>query len=238
MSRLTALSVLYTMLQAKLGENPAVTNTRTRYFQLISDKQKWLANEYDFPFLEDRFDSPVPKNGRYVTFPTIDNEGVTIAMNLERPYKVEVFWNQIWSELMYGIGSQEFNYLNSDIPGQIQDPIQRWRWSQEGQFEVWPMPSTAQTVRFTGQRALDTLATGADTADLDDEMLVLFVASDLLMRSKQADAQICLSQATERLRAQRGAYPNRPMGCNLAGEGSTQEWRSRTRLTPIAVHGN
>jgi hypothetical protein len=223
------------MLQAKLGEQTSFASTKSRYYQLISDKQKWLSCEYDFPYLEDRFDVAVPGNGRYVTFPTIDNMGVTIAMNLERPYKVEVFWNNVWSELEYGIGSQEYNYLNSDQAGQIQDPIQRWRWATEGQFEIWPMPSTAQTVRFTGQRALDALVNDSDTADLDDQLLVLFVAADILARSKQADAQIILAQATERLRAVRASYPSRPKGLVFGGRDEKEE---KKRLIPIAVHGN
>lgn len=228
------------MLQRKLGENTTQTNTQVRYYGLLSDKQKWLANEYDFPYLEDRFDVLVGGNSRYLSFPTIDNEGVTGAMNLERPYKVEVFWANRWQPLEYGIGSQEFNYLNSDQLGQAMDPIQRWRWSQEGQFEIWPINVGAQTIRFTGQRALDVLAADDDTADLDDEMLVLFVAGDLLMRSRQADAQTCLQQAAARLSAQRGAYPNRPKGCNLAGETmSESQWRRENKLVPmIAVHGN
>ena len=129
MARLTQLSVLYTMLQSRLGENTTFTQTKARYYQLLSDKQKWLANEYDFPFLEDRFDVAVAGGSRYLSFPTIDNVGSTFAMNLERPYKCEVFWSNVWIGLEYGIGSDEFNYLNSDAAGQTQDPIQRCEWS-------------------------------------------------------------------------------------------------------------
>lgn len=234
MARLTPLSTLYTMLQARLGENTQFTNTKARYYQLLSDKQKWLANEYDFPFLSDRFDIAIPGGSRYMSFPTIDNEGVTIAMNLERPYIVEVFWNNVWSELQYGIGSEQFNYLNSDQPGQIQDPIQNWRWSEEGQFEIWPINSTPQLIRFTGQRALDTMVSDSDTCDLDDLTIVLFVAADILMRSKQADAQAVMQAATERLRAQRGAYPSPKKGLTFGGNDNREQ---KKRLVPIAVAG-
>lgn len=233
MARGTALSVLYTMLQSKIGANTSFTATKARYYQLISDKQKWLASEYDWPFLEERFDVPIPSQSRYVSFPTMDNVGDTGAMNLERPYKVEVKWNLIWSELQYGIGSEQFNYLDSDVPGNIQDPIQRWRWSEANQFEIWPINATAQLVRFTGQRALDALVVDTDTADLDDEMLVLFVAADILMRSKQSDAQACLQQASERLRAIRASYPTKPRGLTFGG---ADEY-DKKRLISIAVAG-
>jgi hypothetical protein len=237
MARLTALSTLYTMLMARIGADTSFTGTKSRYYQLLSDKQKWLANEYDFPFLEDRFDVACAGGSRYVSFPTIDNAGVTVAMNLERPYKVEVFWNNVWSELEYGIGSEEFNYLNSDQAGNAQDPIQRWRWSSEGKFEVWPVNNTAQAVRFTGQRALDTLVADSDTCDLDDLTIVLFVAADILIKGKQADGPGTLAAAQERLARQRGAYPGRPKGLVFGGCEDTNRER-RVKLIPIAVAGN
>jgi hypothetical protein len=222
------------MLQARLGENSTFTQTKARYYQLLSDKQKWLANEYDFPFLEDRFDVAVANGSRYLSFPTIDNVGSTFAMNLERPYKCEVFWSNVWIELEYGIGSKEFNYLNSDQAGQIQDPIQRWRWSSEGQFEIWPMNSTAQKIRFTGQRALNVLVGDNDTCDLDDLLIVLFVAADILIKGKQPDGTITLAAAQERLARQRGAYPGRPKGFVFGGRDGVGQ---KKRLVPIAVAG-
>jgi len=238
MARLTTLANLRTQLKAALGNSLSVgTANDAIYNQLLSDKQKWLACEYDWPFLEDRFDVAVAPQSRYLAFPTIDNEGVTSAMNMERPYLVEVFYNNLWTPLKYGIGSQQFNYLNSDLPGQIQDPIQNWRWSQENQFEIWPINSTAQSIRFTGQRALDALASDSDTADLDDQLIVLAVAAELLARSKQKDAQLKQSLFTERLRAVRASYPCRPQGLTF-GLGGDDERSERKRLTSIAVHGN
>ena len=239
MARQQPLSSLYTQLMARVGANTNFSATEARYFQLLSDKQKWLANEYDFPFLEDRFDVAVPAFSRYLSFPTIDNEGGSFAMNLERPYKVEVFWTNVWIELEYGIGSQEFNYLNSDQSGQINDPVQRWRWSEEGQFEIWPINGTGQSIRFTGQRALDTMSSGSDLCDLDDLTIVLFVAADILIKGKQADGQITLNAAMERLARQRGAYPGRPKGLTFGGgENDVDNRFNRSRLVPIAVHGN
>jgi hypothetical protein len=117
----------------------------------------------------------------------------------------------------------------------MQDPIQNWRWSEEGQFEIWPINVQGQSIRFTGQRALDPLAAGTDTADLDDLMLVLFVAADILARSKQADAKLKLDAATLRLAQQRGGYPTKPKGLIIGNTGETDKLHSR--LIPIAVAG-
>ena len=156
-------------------------------------------------------------------------------MNMERPYRVEVFWNNLWSPVEYGIGSAEFNYLNSDQPGQIQDPIQRWRWSEEGQFEIWPINSTSTVIRFTGQRALDGLVNSTDTADLDDQLIVLAVAAELLARNKQQDAQNKQALFMERLRAVRASYPGRPKGLILGGGCSREE---KKRLVSVGVSKN
>lgn len=229
------------MLQARLGENTTQSNTKARYYQLLSDKQQWVAGEYDFPYLEDRFDVQVPVHGRYVAFPTLDNSGANLAMNMERPYKVERFWVNTWEPLEYGIGADEYNAYNSDQAGQFQDPISRWRWSSDdtgsgvGQFEVWPVPVTAQTVRFTGQRALKALVADADKAELDDQLLVLLVAADLLARSKQADAQQMALLAAERLRAVRAMYPTRPKGLNFGGNQSKDpSLKPQIKLVSIA----
>jgi hypothetical protein len=236
MARLTQLSVLLTMLKAAVGRSTTVgTGDDVILYQLLSDKQKWLSCEYDWPFLEDRFDVAVPPLSRYLAFPTIDNEMVTSAMNLERPYKAEVFWNNLWSEVKYGIGSTEFNYLNSDQPGQIQDPVQRWRWCEEGQFEIWPINSTGQALRFTGQRALDTLVAPTDTADLDDQLIVLAVAAELLARAKQKDAELKQQLFAERLTRIRASYPTRSRKVIF---GRCNDNEERKRLVPIAVHGN
>lgn len=236
MARLTPLSTLVTMLKSQLGQSLTIgPSSDAIYKQLLSDKQKWLACEYDWPFLSDRFDVAIAAQSRYLSFPTIDNEGLTFAMNLERPYKVEVFWNNYWSELKYGIGSKEFNYLNSDQPGNIQDPIQRWRWSEEQQFEIWPINSTATSIRFTGQRALDSLTADSDTADLDDLLIVLAVASEELIRRKLQDGQVKQAMFTERLRAVRASYPGRPTTITF---GQEDDWLETRRIRSIAVAGN
>lgn len=240
MARGTTLANIYTMLKAKLGQNTVQTNTQARYYQLLSDKQKWLANEYDFPFLKDEWDVNIGQNARYVAFPTVDTAGATYSINLERPILLEVKWSNEWQEVVFGIGSQEYNYLDSDAVGQIQDPVQRWDWQSNTQFEIWPKPASAQLLRFTGQRQLNPLVTGTDTADLDDQIIMLFVAADILSRSRQADAQACMQQATERLLRQRGAYDMRPKVLNFGGEGggssgSKNNREARERLIPIAV---
>ncbi len=239
MARGTTLANLRVMLKAALGKTSG-TALDTTYNQLLSDKQKWLADEFEWPFLEGPFDLPVPQNSRYLSFPTVDNEGNTSALNLEWPLTAEIYWSQIYTPLMYGVGSEQFNVLNSDLPGQYQDPIENWRWSESGQIEIWPMNATAQVIRFTGQRTLDTLVADTDTADLDDQIIVYAVAAELLARAKQADAGAKQQLFLERFRAIRAHYPTKQNGLVFGGDKLTFGRNSRRddNIKLVAIAGN
>lgn len=323
----TQLSQLRYMLKAEVGSSLTVSTTDNdlNLNQLLSDKQQWLATEYDWPFLDTQFNQTCAKSTRYLTLPLI---------NLERPTKFETFYNNLWQPIDYGVDSREYNYLNSD-QGVVQDPVQRWRLAEQIEvpvpttapvateagaggiaagayryavtyitsngettispsvsvtiaankqvhvtsiplgpvavvqgvnfpvvasrnlyrtkvgtttpyylqqaiadnvttdifdstpdaslgvaspswssaevtaYEIWSLPASATTLRFTGQRLLSPLLLDTDTADLDDQMLVLFTASDYLMRKKQADGQIKLQAAQARMQFIRAAYPRR-----------------------------
>jgi hypothetical protein len=134
-----------------------------------------------------------------------------------------VKWNDTWQELSYGIGVSEYNFIDSEAsPAETCDPIQRWNTNDNTQFEVWPVPVTTQIVRFSGQRPVASLKTAgvfdsAKTVDLDDQLVALFVASDLLMRQKNNDAQLVLQRAQSRLSYLRASYPTRKRMFVLGG---------------------
>lgn len=247
MARGTALSVLRSMVLAEIGDTSTPSTVRkTEINTLLSDKQKWLASEYTWPFLQQRWDKNVGAGQQYPVLPTINDDGLneTTAINFERPVLVEVFWNNVYQSCFYGIGSEEYNTLNFQALGQASDPIQRWRFMtdvtepvQPNSFEVWPVPVTPQTVRFTGQRTLQALTSDNDTADLDDMLLVYFVAGEMLLRSKQQDAQFKLGLAKQRLEKLRTAYPVRERDVVL-GE-NDQDTRALKRVVPmiIVAHG-
>jgi hypothetical protein len=198
MARGTTLSNLVTMLKAELGDSlSAGTQSDAVYKKLLESKQKFLVTEFVFPFLEDRWDSSVVAGSRFLNFPTANIQSVTVAIDHEQTLKAEVKYNDLWRPMEYGIGSDEYNTFDSDAD-ERSDPIQRWRY-QGTQFEVWPRPTTAQTVRFTGQRVLSALTDNDHTADLDDVLLVLSVAVPLMLKSKNPAVSQKASEANRRL---------------------------------------
>lgn len=242
MARNTPLSTLLRMLKAAVGDSLTIgTQADSLYQQRLSDKQQWLAGEYDFPFLKDRWDVPVTTNDRFKAFPTTTVDGTAnVVIAFERPVNVFVNWTNNWQEVKYGIDElTEFNNLNSDNnqPGwarQPNDPVQRWEFNGESQFEIWPIPVTRQTIRFVGQRALSALVAPTDTADLDDQFLITSLAVDLLLKKKSADAQALLASAQQRFNALRACYPCRTRQIVLGGQLKDRMWRRRVPIVTVA----
>jgi hypothetical protein len=210
----TTLAKTRAMLKRELGIDPGTNaDLDLELNGLLEDRQQWLSGEFDWPFLEHRWSVNCPSGEQFIGFPTSTDEAETMAINFDRPYYVEVFYVQQWEPLYYGIGSQEYNVWDSYL-NERNDPIQRWMFHDDADFEVWPLPVTAQVVRFTAKRNVVTLRTNGsynDSAvlDLDDLLVVYFTAAERLLRNKQADASAKLQLAQERMRVVRATYPSR-----------------------------
>lgn len=75
--------------------------------------------------------------------------------------------------------------LSGGVDSELSDPVTKWEILENDQtdtpeIEVWPVPSAVDTLFLTGKRNLSTLLLDADTADLDDQLLVLTVAAETL----------------------------------------------------------
>ena len=241
MARGTKLSVVRTMFKYECGiANDTNTDLDNQINQLLSDKQMWLSGEYDWPFLQHRWSVPCPQGTMFLTFPTVDDDAATYTINFDRPIRSDVYYTQKWQPVDYGIGNDEYNIWNSYI-GEANDPIQRWQYNDQGGFEVWPLPVTAQILRFTAIRIPVTLLTSPtvwnDNAvfDLDDLLVVYFAAAEWLARMKQQDAAAKMALAKERMLTVRATYPSRTREVVLGGE---QFQGAIRRIIPaVVVHG-
>ena len=81
------------------------------------------------------------------------------------------------------------------VDAEQSDPPIRWDLLEDDEtdaeaIEIWPVPATSDAeLWLVGKRALGDLLVDADTALLDDQLLYLTAAAELLARSKKADAQ-------------------------------------------------
>lgn len=247
--RNSPLGLVRSKVKAETGKSLQSTSTAqdAEINQLIENVQAQLAVSYDWPFLKSRWDSFLTPGTRFQTFPTtLSPQGgaaaTTAAISFERPPRLQVKWNNIWQDVVYGIDEYpEFNYLDSDR-AQVLDPVQRWQFSDETEFEVWPMPATTAQIRFIGQRALTTLQTGAsvpptwnDSAlvDLDDLLVAFFVAFEYFSREESPSVKTAYEKAQRRLVALRGAYPVRSQTLTI-GRGQPLD-RKAIRQIPLVV---
>jgi hypothetical protein len=150
---------------------------------------------------------------RYFAIPTTDTRSLSVSINFERPVFVSRLYNSYYEPVHYGIGIENYNLYEGT--GEPQDPIQAWQIvtnvneaSNPNEVEVWPVPVTTQTLRFTGQRNLKALSVAADTADLDDMLLVYLVAADYLAMREQANAPFVMRKAQDHLTKLRAGYPS------------------------------
>lgn len=199
MARGTQLSALVDALRAEIGAStnvamgvnmlPALKQTLNRVQQ-----QLWESFDWSFGFIER--DEPLLNGQRYYTF---DND-----IDFGRISTAHVRYSSSWRPLEYGIGPEQYN-SSDPSEGEKEDPPTRWRHYEGNQFEVWPIPSEdGQSLRFRAIKKLPPLLSPSDTAVLDDNLIVLFAAAELLGRSKAADAPAKLAQATSHFNKLKG----------------------------------
>ncbi len=198
MARGTTLGQLIEDLRAEAGHalNPALgASTRDVFINILQRQQKRLWEDYAWPFLRVSRDVAVQAGLRYYNIPN--------DLTYERIERMEFKWGDRWQRLGYGIELEHYNQYDSDRDVRSY-PLYRFKEYENNQVEVWPIPSqngslatTDGILRFTGIRKLRPLIADADPADLDDQLIVLFAAAEVLARQKAADAGAKLTQAQQ-----------------------------------------
>jgi hypothetical protein len=199
MARGRQLSELIEQLQAEARLSTATSrgvDNREQLKQLLRRVQEFLYEEYFWPFLKAEKASSrktLSAGQRYYDFPA--------GINAERIQKVwHEYGDGIWIPIERGIGPEQYNEKNSDNNDERSDPVIRWDFHGESQFEVWPLPaSNGGEIWFEAMKPLSDMVAESDTADLDDRVIVLHAAAEVLAADGQKDAQAKLDQARRRI---------------------------------------
>ena len=175
-------------LQPNLGKA-----SRDILIGMIQRVQKRLWEDYSWPHLKVTRDIEIQAGQRYYDLP---NDVV-----FERVERVETKHGDYWTKLGYGIGADQYNQHDSDR-GIRSSPIRRYDAYENNQIEVWPIPENnsdpttgTDSLSYIRHQNLSQFVAAADTADLDDQLIVLYTAAEVLTRQKQSDAQNKLAQA-------------------------------------------
>lgn len=155
---------------------------------MIRRTYRRLHADWNWPHLRITRDETLSAGSRYYSFDAdMDPDRMTGVWTKE-------FGTDVWLPVAYGINPEFYNILDP-AEDEREDPVRAWDFYEGGQYEVWPVPQTASTLRFIGLSKPKTLAADSDKIDLDGDMIALYVAAEILARQKAADAQAKLEQA-------------------------------------------
>lgn len=175
MPNTATLATLLVDLRAELGQSLSssqATQIEPAHRVKLQRVQRALWHDFNWPHLRAKRDIAMAAGQRLYDLPT--------DMQLEKIERVEVKWSGDWLPVERGISSDDLSAYDSDTD-ERSDPILRWDTAEDGQFEVWPVPSAnaTQTIRFTGIRDLADFIEDNDSCDIDRDLLVLTAAADL-----------------------------------------------------------
>lgn len=199
MARGTTLVKLLDNLRAecRLSLNPAhniqVRETQVAQLQRV---QEQLWEDFTWPHLRVERQILVQAGQRFYNPPE--------DMHIDRIETIELYDDGIWQPVRPGIEPWDYSAWNSDR-GERAWPPRRWKIAEDEQVELWPIPDQnadpetgSGTLKFTGIRNLKPLVDDGDRADLDDRMLVLYAAAEILAAGGSKDAQLKLDLANRR----------------------------------------
>lgn len=204
----TTLTELVEMVraEAKLSTNSSRGTDHAEYLKaLVKRHYRMIAEEYDWAHLRvvrEDAGKDIQAGLRYYDLPTTVN-----------PERLEAVWTKHsdnWLKLEYGIDPTKYNEIDSDR-NQRYDPPLQWQWYGDRQIEIWPLPASDLTngLRFEGGKAITLLNSPSARADIDDILIVLSVAAEILQGNKQADAEVKNNAFIRRLATLKGTRRDR-----------------------------
>lgn len=230
------LQSLITQLRAEVARSTNVAigvGDLNELTQKIVRQQELLYDEFDWPFLREVFPAiQMNASQQYYDFPT-DLNAERISDDPEIP-GVIVWYSGLPRGLDRGIGFRQYAIYNSTI-GVTQEPVLRWdiRWTgAKEQMEVWPIPnSQSQTIQMVGIRKLRPMVKLTDVCDLDDKLIVLFVAAEMMVKQNMQSAESLQKLAIARFARLKARWQTNTVTRRM-GMGK-QDWDKRF---PIIVH--
>lgn len=173
--------------------------------QLINRLERSVAMEFEWASMNVEEEVTVAADAQYANLPT--------NIDFTKIDGVHVQFGNTWLPLTHGIGPVERSIYNTT---QKAVPARRWEIQAPGNvnFEIWPIGETAQTLRFYGSKKIGGMTKDTDTCVIDADVLVLFVAAEILARDKKSDADYKLVQARKRantISKRQGAVKSAPI---------------------------
>jgi hypothetical protein len=190
------LTRLISQLRAELGRSTNVSvgvDDAQILIHTLQRTQETLYDDFDWPHL--RYDTgaiPLSAGQRYYDIPA--------NLNYDRIESAWVRLNGLPIPFQRGIDPNAYAAFDSE-QGVRSSPAQRWdirSVDDSEQIEVWPIPAdSSNSMQFIGIRNLRPLIDGNDITDLDDRLVVLYAAAELLDKQEPGSGRLKLTQAQQ-----------------------------------------
>lgn len=239
------LALLLSELRAECGfsQNQAHgINNRDSLVQTLKRTQRRLWASWDWMHLRVSRDLVMNAGQRYYNCP--------IDLPYERIDIAEFKFGGQWCPLRFRIDERNYSIFDPR-KNERSWPVEKWDIAEDpadtagtpdnrGMIEVWPLPSSSGTVggdlegnvRLTGIRFLNRFEQDQDRCDLDGDLIVLYAASEVLMRDRKEDAQAKLQQAQQLAALLKGnAEKNRSFV--MGGCDPSEEYQQVTYAHPV-----
>jgi len=229
MARNKQLLELVAQLRAETGrsQNVAVGVDEVENLkEVLRRTQEVLYDDYEWPHLRVERSISLAAGQRYYDFPS--------DLDFDRMIDVKYKYNNVYIQLERGISFDDFSIFDSNAD-ERSSPALKWDVRNTGsgeQLEIWPIPPATDSVHFFGTKQLGDLIQEADTADLDDRLIVLFAAAEILARQKSGDAKLKVEQANNRLLVLRrnSQAASKTIQVGLGNRAGDQSNRLKTRI--------
>lgn len=168
-------------LRAELGrstDTAAHAADISQLQQTIKRVYETLYDDYDWPHLRIMFDR-IPLSAG------VQHYDVSDDVDFDKIERVVVWWNGQPHDIERGIDFEQYATYDPEADDRT-DPVQRWdvRFDSQGEqevIEVWPLPaSNDQELQFRGKKKFVPLVDNANQCLIDDRLVVLYSAVELL----------------------------------------------------------
>lgn len=192
----------------QLGQNeaPALKRMLNRLYEFF-----WF--DYKWPFLKIMDADKAVLAGVYKFDPPT-------SIDIERIEKVAVRFGDVWMPLERGLTTEMYNALDSEAD-ERSEPATHYdiQWTGSApQIVIYPRPSRDVTVRFQGRKKFVRMVNDSDLCLLDDQILILYGAAELLASAEDPKANAVASAAQKYYNTQKYNWDkNRNSSFSLAG---------------------
>lgn len=187
------LGELRSQIQQRLGfgASGAVAGaTAATVDSFLSNAQVQLYLAVDWKKLQHYADKTVGVGQTLIDYPTLA-AGAPADANPDRILKIAVSVNGLWVDLVEGIETQHYSYVDRQYYPQ--------RFERYAQIELWPQADKTYTVRIWYIRELARFTQDNDRATIDDDLIFLHAMANAKAHYRQPDAETYAGQLTSAL---------------------------------------